>query len=95
MECSGRASKATDRNGDAYLKLGDLSQAEEYYARALEMGYDKFAYLGMARAHVDKGHKGEALKIFDMLLKKEPDDGRVKDVYRALFPSGGFPHERT
>ena len=66
------------RIGDAYLRLDDLVEAELNYQRALAHGYDKYAYLGIARIHVGRNDTNRAAEIFTMLAEKEPNDQRIQ-----------------
>jgi len=75
---------ALTRIGDAYLKLKDVKCAKLNYQKALTLGYDKYAYLGMARIHTKKNNIDKALKIFSMLAEKEPDDQRIAAELTAL-----------
>jgi hypothetical protein len=68
---------AMTRIGDACLSLNDVPGAEESYRRALEMGYDKWAHLGLAKIHIRRNESSKARDILDMLLEKEPGDARV------------------
>jgi tetratricopeptide (TPR) repeat protein len=77
------------RIGDAYLSLGNFEQAEVNYRKALALGYDKYAYLGLARIHTETNHMDEALKIFTMLLEKEPNDARVTAEVKEF--AGRYP----
>jgi len=70
---------ALTRIGDAYLELKDVKYAKLNYQKALTLGYDKYAYLGMARIHTEKNNIDKALKILSMLAEKEPDDPRIAD----------------
>ena len=66
------------RIGDAYLRLDDLVEAELNYQKALALGYDKYAYLGIARIHIRRNDTARAAEIFAMLAKKEPNDQRIQ-----------------
>lgn len=68
---------ALTRIGDAYLNSKDFKYAELNYRKALTLGYDKYAYLGMARIHTMRNNIEKALKILSMLAEKEPDDPRI------------------
>jgi hypothetical protein len=83
---------AITRMGDAYMCLEDFEKAKTNYMRALSFGYDKFAYLGMARINTRFNRMDEALKILTMLVKKEPGDLRVSGEFRAFvkkYPQAG------
>jgi tetratricopeptide (TPR) repeat protein len=75
---------AITRIGDAYMSLNDFENAESNYTRALSFGYDKFAYLGMAKINTRLNRMDEALKILTMLVEKEPGDLRISGEFRAF-----------
>jgi len=75
---------AITRIGDAYMGLEELDQAEENYKKALAFGYDKYAYLGMARIHTGRNQADSAYKIFSMLVEKEPDDLRIAAEFKRF-----------
>jgi len=75
---------ARTRIGDAYLNLRDYGQAEESYRKAITLGYDKFAYLGIIETHIHKDQKDEAYKILSMLVEREPDDPRVNAAFKRF-----------
>ncbi len=68
---------ALTRIGNAYMSLKEFDEAETHYKKALAIGYDKYAHLGMTRIHAIKDQMDKALEIFSMLLEKEPNDSRV------------------
>lgn len=72
------------RIGDAYSQLSDSQQAEIHYKKALDIGYDKFAYLGMSKIHIKKNNMDKAVDIFSILLYKDPNDPRVSAEFRSL-----------
>jgi tetratricopeptide (TPR) repeat protein len=76
---------ALTRIGDAYFGLKDYEQAETHYKKALALGYDKYAYLGMAKIHAEKNQRDKASKIFEMLFDKMPGDLRVAAEYKEII----------
>ena len=72
------------RIGDAYLQLSDFQQAEIHYKKALDIGYDKFAYLGMVKIHIKKNHMDKAIDVFSILFYNDPNDPRVSAEFRLL-----------
>ncbi len=76
---------AITRIGDGYLYLKDLEKAEANYEKALTIGYDKFAHIGMARISTRRNHVKKALEILTMLVEKEPDDWRVAAEFRDFI----------
>jgi len=45
-----------------YLDMGDLRSAQEWYGRALEMGPDAAASLGLGMIHLSQGRDEQALE---------------------------------
>ena len=65
------------RIGDSYIRLNDLSMAETNYKKAMAIGYDKYAFLGISKIHEMRGQPEKALEILSMLVRKEPEDPRI------------------
>ena len=65
------------RIGDSYIRLNDLNMAEANYQKAMAIGYDKYACLGISKIHELRGHPDKALEILSMLVRKEPRDSRI------------------
>jgi len=75
---------AMARIGDAYASLEDLENAEASYGKALDLGHDKYAYLGMARIHAKRNHMDRAFKIVSMIVEKWPGDSRIAAEIRRF-----------
>ncbi|MBU1902606.1 MAG: tetratricopeptide repeat protein [Proteobacteria bacterium] len=73
------------RIGDAYVSLNNLDLAEASYRKAMAVGYDKYAYLGISKIHVRKDDFDKASEVLSMLLHKEPEDPRVASETRQLI----------
>jgi len=65
------------RIGDSYIRLKDLSMAETNYKKAMAIGYDKYAFLGISKIHEMRGEPEKALEILNILVRKEPQDQRI------------------
>ena len=61
-----------------------LWHGAENYRNALALGYDKYAYLGMARIHIRRNNRDKAFKILSMLAEKEPGDPRIASEFKAF-----------
>ena len=83
------------RIGDAYMNLQDYDQAEENYKEALVVGYDKYAYLGLARIHMIRNQIDEIYLIFKKLREQEPGDQRIEVEYRAFIEKYPELEKRT
>jgi tetratricopeptide (TPR) repeat protein len=81
---------AMTRIGDVYMSMKDLEQAAVNYGKALALGYDKYAYLGMAKIHTIRNQLDEAIKILSMLVEKEPNDSRIAAEFKELVEK--YPH---
>jgi tetratricopeptide (TPR) repeat protein len=82
---------ALTRIGDAFLSLHELRNAERYYQRALELGYDKYAYLGMAKIHMRRGEPEKASDIYAMLQGQEPADARIAEAFKRFTETAAPP----
>jgi hypothetical protein len=85
IECGMSKRVALTRIGDAYLNMNDLYSAEASYEKAMAIGYDKYAYIGMSKVHARRTHLEKAFAIFSMLGKKEPEDKRVFAEFRDFI----------
>jgi len=65
------------RIGDSYIRLHDLSMAETNYKKAMAIGYDKYAFLGISKIHEMRGRPEKALEMLSILVRKEPEDPRI------------------
>ena len=80
------------RIGDSYISLNDFERAEVSYRKAMAIGYDKYAYLGMTKVHAMKDRLDKALEILKMLVDKEPGDLRISTESRILMEK--YPQAR-
>lgn len=64
------------RAGDAYRNTGNYDKAKEYYERAMSIGFDPYAALGLALILKGEGKYGEAAESFSRLIKREPKNFR-------------------
>lgn len=62
---------AITRIGDCYLVMDDLKRALDYYEKALDIGYDFYAFVGSARAYTRMKEYGKALEIYQGMADKE------------------------
>ena len=73
------------RIGDSYISLNELDLAEASYRKAITMGYDKYAYLGISKVHARKDDPHKALKILSMLRQREAEDRRISEESRRFL----------
>jgi len=65
------------RAGDTLRNLNMLDQAEDYYKKALNVGFDTYAVLGLAIISKMRGHFEEALKSLNKLISNDPENARL------------------
>lgn len=67
---------ALTRIGDCYLKLSNNKKALEFYQKALEIGYDFFAYIGSAKVYFSDKKFDKALHIYELIADREQRNSR-------------------
>lgn len=76
------------RAGDSLRILGRLDEAEDYYRRALNIGYDAYAVLGLAVISKERGRYAEAVESLQKLAHEDPRNVRLvhalAECYLAL-----------
>jgi tetratricopeptide (TPR) repeat protein len=77
--------QALTRIGDSYIQLKDLSMAEKNFKKAMDIGFDKYAYLGISKVHERRRHLVKALEILTMLREREPEDTRISAEARRFM----------
>jgi tetratricopeptide (TPR) repeat protein len=77
------------RAGDACRRIGELGKAEAYYQRAIDVGFDLFAELGLAAIQVVRGRYADAVERLRKLLEREPLSSRVVDELAACYRMDG------
>jgi tetratricopeptide (TPR) repeat protein len=65
------------RAGDSFRILGRLDEAEEYYRKALNIGYDAYAVLGLAVISKERGRYPEAIESLEKLTHNDPRNARL------------------
>ncbi len=65
------------RAGDSLRIMGRLEEAEEYYRRALNIGYDIYAVLGLAVISKERGRYAEAAESLEKLAHNDPRNARL------------------
>jgi len=64
------------RAGDAYKTQGEHETAISYYQKALKVGYDTYAVLGLALIKMSEGKYTEALERLTEIIEREPTNNR-------------------
>jgi len=77
------------RVGDAMVLLGRLDDALEHYQQSMNIGYDQFALLGMAKAYRLKNDFAQAEKCCQQLLEKNAEEPRALQEALALYEEMG------
>lgn len=65
------------RAGDSVRILGRLDEAEDYYRKALNIGYDAYAVLGLAIISKERGHYAAAVESLEKLTRNDPRNARL------------------
>ncbi len=65
------------RAGDSFRILERLDEAEEYYRKALNIGYDAYAVLGLAIISKERGRYAEAVESLEKLTRNDPRNARL------------------
>ena len=60
------------RAGDACRRIGELDEAESYYRKALDSGFDLYAEIGMSSLQMIQGDIDGAVQRLQALRKREP-----------------------
>jgi tetratricopeptide (TPR) repeat protein len=64
------------RAGDAYRNLNDFDRSVDYYQRALNIGFDTYAVLGLAVVAKTQGKHEEAIESLHRLIQQDPRNYR-------------------
>ncbi len=76
------------RAGDAYREMEDLTNAEKYYQKALNIEFDSFAVIGLALLNKARGNYKEAIESLTSLMLNDPRNHRLyteaAECYLAL-----------
>jgi len=76
------------RAADAYRNLGELTSAETYYRRALELDFDIYAVLGLAAVYRTEGKYRQSIMALEEILRRYPTNQRavleIADNYVGL-----------
>jgi len=67
-----------------YLDMGDLRSAQEWYGRALEMGPDAAASLGLGMIHLSQGRDEQALETLQKAQKLQETLGDLRGQAETL-----------
>ncbi|MDR3283997.1 MAG: tetratricopeptide repeat protein [Treponema sp.] len=65
------------RAGDASRSLGDYNAAAGFYNQALDIEFDTYALVGLARISIETGKIGEAIESLRRLIQSEPANYRL------------------
>ncbi|MDR3631661.1 MAG: tetratricopeptide repeat protein [Desulfocapsaceae bacterium] len=80
---------AVTRIGDCYSTLNDKENALIFYRKALDIGYDFYASIGMAKIYLSKNNVEKAREIFEGISGSEQKNSRYFFEYiRFCLESG-------
>lgn len=77
LEDEPRNDTVLTRIGDAWLNLGEIERAREYYQRALSVADTEFARLGLGRVLRREGRVDTALEGYREMIQRGPRDLRI------------------
>ncbi len=81
----GHRSSYFNNIGLCYEQLGDLPKAKIFYNKAIGIdGNNLMALGGLASISLKEGDKNEAIKLYEKILEKSPDDVIVKNKIDSL-----------
>jgi tetratricopeptide (TPR) repeat protein len=81
---------AITRIGDCYAKLNDKENALLFYQKALDIDYDFFACLGVARIHLATKKTEEAEEIFEKISLLEQHNSRYFFEHICFYLEAGM-----
>lgn len=80
--------KILTRLGDTLLRLNKDNEAEVAFNKALEVGYSKYAFIGLAKIKMKRKEYQQAIDIVNSLMKQHPDDVKIVlllgDIYEDM-----------
>ena len=77
------------RVGDALCAGNKLVEGRDYYLKALEIGFDQYALLGLANICYRGGDLSNAEAYCLKVLDKFPDHGRTLKLLHAIYEDNG------
>ena len=77
------------RTADAHRSLGDLDAAERLYTRAIAIGPDVYAAIGLATVYRDRGDAQTAIEDLERLRREHPDEIRVCTELAESYAAAG------
>ena len=66
-----------------------LDEAEAYYHKALNIGYDAYAVLGMAIISKERGNYSEAVESLEKLVVNDPKNARLHHTLAECYVALG------
>jgi tetratricopeptide (TPR) repeat protein len=73
------------RAGDSFRILERLDEAEDYYRKALNIGYDAYAVLGLAIIGKERGRYAEAVESLEKLTRNDPRNARLAHTLAECY----------
>jgi tetratricopeptide (TPR) repeat protein len=77
------------RVGDAYLELGRMDKAMDHYRKSLNIRFDPYALLGLAKIYRNQENFEEAKTCCQEILKQAPDHSRAKEELLKIYEDSG------
>jgi Tfp pilus assembly protein PilF len=77
------------RVADALAVEGDAARAETYYRRCLAIGFDQYAWLGLAHLAYEAGRYAEAEDCCHQILRHVPGSSRALKLLSRIYDVRG------
>ena len=89
LEADPRNRQVLCRAGDCFTRLGRCDRAEALFRRVLDSGYDRSALLGLAKVQLQLGVPAEAIRCYETILARNPEDARTALLLAQVRTEGG------
>jgi len=77
------------RAGDALFNTGNIEEAEQHFQRSLQVGFDPYALLGLARIHRSRNQIEDAQTCCQQVLDRIPDHPRALEELAKIRDTPG------
>ena len=81
------------RLGDAYRNVGRFDDAERTYKNTLKLGYQRDAFIGLAKLHLARENHELALGLYEAFLTGNQEDEFVINDFGNFLLEEGFQEQ--